>query len=76
MSINHDVMINAIQTELDKRGRTQRLLTKDVARRLWNMLKARGYQRNNHAGLKSNNTSVTFTQAQCNRIKVSFCVVN
>lgn len=76
MSINNDVMINAIQSELDKRGRTQRLLPKDVARRLWNMLKHRGYKQNNKAGLINNTTSVTFKQAQCNRIKVSFSVMN
>lgn len=76
MSINNDVMINAIQSELHKRGRTQRLLPKDAARNLWNMLKARGYRRNNKAGLISDQASVTFTQANHNRIKVSFCVMN
>lgn len=76
MSINNDVMINAIQSELSKRGRTQRLLPKDAARKLWNLLKSRGYQRNNKAGLVDGHTSVTFTQSNHNRIKVSFCVMN
>lgn len=76
MSINNDVMINAIQSELNKRGRTQRLLPKDIARNLWNVLKSQGYERVSNSEITDTRTLAKFTQAQCNRIKVSFSVVN
>lgn len=72
MSINNEVMINAIKHELNTKKRTSRLLPKNIGKALYNVLVDKGYSVVEKGVLVSSTTKAIFKQTFHNRIKVQF----
>lgn len=76
MAIDTKVMINAIKHELNKNGRSSRLLPRKAADNLYAVFMKNGYTLTGTVGVITNNrTLATFMHTARNQVKVVFTTV-
>lgn len=69
--INMKTMMTAIESELNAKGHTSRLLPRNVAKKLWNNYLKQGFVVNSENKLTSNNSEINFQNA-AKFIKINF----